>query len=78
MNGTVDPLTDATASLNLTNNASLADRRQGRSDRTLRRQPDGPVVSGPARDLAHAMWGREEAVDSLTGDGIATLTTRLG
>ena len=37
----------------------------------------GPSVTGPARDLAHAMWGRVSAVNALTGDGVATLRTNL-
>jgi len=38
---------------------------------------DGPAVSGAAKDLAHAMWGRLEAVDALDGDGVDTLRSRL-
>ena len=38
---------------------------------------DGALVSGPAKDLAHAVWGRVAAVDALEGDGVDTLRTRL-
>ena len=38
---------------------------------------DGPAVAGASKDLAHAMWGRASALDSLSGDGVATLRTRL-
>jgi len=38
---------------------------------------DGPLVSGAAKDLAHAMWGRIAALDSLDGDGVETLRGRL-
>lgn len=38
---------------------------------------DGPLVTGPAKDLAHAMWGRVAAVDALDGEGVDTLRSRL-
>ncbi len=38
---------------------------------------DGPIVTGPAKDLAHAMWGRAAAVDDLDGEGVDTLRSRL-
>lgn len=38
----------------------------------------GPVVRGDARDLAHVMWGRPQALDALDGDGVAQLRSRLG
>ena len=38
---------------------------------------EGPLVSGPARDLAHAMMGRAQALDALDGEGVAELRARL-
>jgi len=38
----------------------------------------GPAISGPGLPLAHAMWGRPQSLDELTGPGISTLRTRLG
>jgi uncharacterized protein (TIGR03083 family) len=37
----------------------------------------GPEVSGPMISIVLAMCGRPAAVDDLTGDGLATLRTRL-
>lgn len=37
----------------------------------------GPEVSGPAIDLLLAMTGRSAGLDGLTGDGIATLRSRM-
>lgn len=37
----------------------------------------GPEVSGPARPLAHALWGRPQSLGSLDGDGVATLRDRF-
>jgi uncharacterized protein (TIGR03083 family) len=36
----------------------------------------GPSVEGPILDLLLAMTGRKAALDSLTGDGVATLRSR--
>ena len=36
----------------------------------------GPHVEGPALSLLLAMTGRKQALDDLTGDGVATLRTR--
>ncbi len=36
----------------------------------------GPTVEGPMLDLLLAMTGRKAALDSLTGDGVATLRSR--
>ena len=36
----------------------------------------GPEVSGPILSLVMAMTGRKEALDDLTGDGVATLRSR--
>ncbi len=38
---------------------------------------DGPAVQGTARDLAHVMWGRPDALGDLTGPGVATLRERF-
>lgn len=38
---------------------------------------DGPTVEGPAESLILAMAGRAGAVDDLTGEGVATLRSRL-
>jgi len=38
---------------------------------------DRPVVRGPGRDLLLAMSGRPLGLDSLEGDGVATLTARI-
>lgn len=37
----------------------------------------GPLVEGNARDLAHAMLGRVQALDALSGDGVDVLRSRL-
>jgi len=37
----------------------------------------GPEVSGPARGILLAVAGRGVAVDDLTGDGVATLRSRM-
>jgi uncharacterized protein (TIGR03083 family) len=37
---------------------------------------DGPEVSGPIMSLVMAMTGRKEALDDLSGDGVATLRSR--
>jgi uncharacterized protein (TIGR03083 family) len=37
----------------------------------------GPTVSGPAIALLLAMSGRRAGLDDLTGDGVATLTSRM-
>jgi uncharacterized protein (TIGR03083 family) len=37
---------------------------------------DGPEVAGPAMDLILAMSGRGEALDSCSGDGVATMRSR--
>lgn len=37
----------------------------------------GQLVQGIARDLAHVMWGRTDALDSLTGDGVDLLRARM-
>jgi uncharacterized protein (TIGR03083 family) len=37
---------------------------------------DGPPVQGPMLDLVMAMTGRKQALDSLTGEGVATLRSR--
>jgi len=37
---------------------------------------DGPPVEGPMLDLVMAMTGRTQALDSLTGEGVATLRSR--
>ena len=37
---------------------------------------DGPTVEGQILDLLMAMTGRKAALDSLTGDGVATLRSR--
>jgi uncharacterized protein (TIGR03083 family) len=37
---------------------------------------DGPLVEGDARHLLAAMTGRRQALDNLTGDGVATLRSR--
>ena len=42
------------------------------------RHGSGPEVRGPAKDLAHAMFGRSMALDALTGDGVEPLRARLG
>ena len=39
-------------------------------------QGDGPPVEGPVLDLLMAMTGRTQALDSLTGEGVATLRSR--
>ena len=39
---------------------------------------DGPEVTGPAEALIMAMGGRPAALADLSGDGLATLTGRLG
>jgi len=36
----------------------------------------GPEVAGPILSLVMAMTGRKEALDDLTGDGVATLRSR--
>jgi uncharacterized protein (TIGR03083 family) len=36
----------------------------------------GPEVSGPILSLVMAMTGRQEAIDDLTGEGVATLRSR--
>ena len=36
----------------------------------------GPEVAGPILSLVMAMTGRKEALDDLTGDGVATQRTR--
>lgn len=38
---------------------------------------EGVLVRGNAKDLAHVMWGRPQALDQLTGDGVALLANRL-
>ena len=38
---------------------------------------DGPAVTGSAKDLAHAMWGRADAVSALEGKGVDALRERL-
>ena len=38
---------------------------------------DGPDVSGPLTSLILAMSGRRGALDDLSGDGVATLTSRM-
>ncbi len=38
----------------------------------------GPLVTGPARTLAHAMWGRPVSLDALDGEGLDILRDRLG
>lgn len=40
------------------------------------RHGDGPAVAGPMLELLLAMTGRKAALDSLTGDGVATLRSR--
>ena len=40
------------------------------------RHGDGPPVQGPILDLLLAMTGRTQALDSLTGEGVATLRSR--
>jgi uncharacterized protein (TIGR03083 family) len=37
---------------------------------------DGPEVSGPLQSLVLAMTGRKQALDDLSGDGVAILATR--
>jgi len=37
---------------------------------------DGPEVSGPAHSLLMAMTGRKEALSDLSGEGVATLSSR--
>jgi uncharacterized protein (TIGR03083 family) len=37
---------------------------------------DGPEVAGPIVSLVMAMTGRKEAIDDLSGDGVATLRAR--
>lgn len=37
----------------------------------------GPDVVGPARTLAHAMWGRSSSLDELSGSGVDVLRQRL-
>lgn len=37
---------------------------------------DGPVVSGPIVSIMLAIAGRTQAIDDLTGDGVATLRSR--
>jgi uncharacterized protein (TIGR03083 family) len=37
---------------------------------------DGPEVSGPLQSLVLAMTGRKQALDDLTGDGVAILASR--
>ncbi len=37
---------------------------------------DGPEVAGPGMDLIMAMSGRSKALDSCTGDGVATMRAR--
>lgn len=38
----------------------------------------GPVVTGPSEDLLLALSGRAVGLDALSGDGLATLRSRLG
>ena len=38
---------------------------------------DGPDVAGPVVSLVMAMTGRRSALDDLTGEGVATLRTRM-
>jgi len=38
----------------------------------------GPEVTGPAEALIMAMAARPAALDDLTGDGVATLRSRVG
>jgi len=40
------------------------------------RQGDGPPVEGPMLDLLLAMTGRKDPLESLSGDGVATLRSR--
>jgi uncharacterized protein (TIGR03083 family) len=40
------------------------------------RHGDGPTVEGPILDLLMAMTGRRAVLDSLSGDGVATLRSR--
>ena len=37
----------------------------------------GPEIAGPARPLAHAMWGRTASLSTLTGPGVDVLRARL-
>jgi uncharacterized protein (TIGR03083 family) len=37
---------------------------------------DGPLVEGDAQHLLAAMTGRRQAIDNLTGEGVATLRSR--
>lgn len=37
----------------------------------------GPLVAGPARSLAHTMWGRSQSLDAVLGDGVDLLRSRL-
>jgi uncharacterized protein (TIGR03083 family) len=39
---------------------------------------DGPLVSGPTTSLLLAMTGRSAGLAGLTGDGVATLRSRIG
>ena len=39
---------------------------------------DGPVVSGPIEALALTLSGRFIALDDLQGDGLPTLSRRIG
>lgn len=62
--------------------ALFSDRRQldGLSFRATDidwRYGTGPAVTGPARPLAHALWGRPQSLESLDGDGVATLRDRF-
>jgi len=41
------------------------------------RSGTGPEISGPARPLAHAMWGRPASLESLHGPGVDVLRTRI-
>ena len=38
---------------------------------------NGPEVSGPGLSMLMAMTGRPQGLDALTGDGVATLRTRM-
>ncbi len=37
----------------------------------------GPEVSGPSPELAHALWGRTDSLDSLQGDGVHDFSARI-
>ena len=39
---------------------------------------EGPTIEGPLQSLVLAMAGRQDALDELSGDGLAELRTRIG